>query len=194
MTWWPTHKPLTLRLQPISNNLPVPVFVALYFTFHVNCPKSTIPRNSASRNKRQPQDIFCWMVYYPTVFIISTSSPAWNAIRRWAILYFQVIARARWTTVPNIKVLNDQHNAFSFTCCNFPAAFLVRTVKPWIVRTGKNSWCLIQGCHIGTDCKPYKWTDCKYRGHIRIIPLLRKNLVNAREKELDQNQMRDGRI
>ena len=51
-----------------------------------------------------------------------------------------------------MNVFNDQHNAFSFACCNFPAAFFVRRVKPWIVRTGKNSWSLIQGYHLGTDC------------------------------------------
>ena len=67
-----------------------------------------------------------------------------------------------------MKVFNDQHNPFSFTCCNFPAAILVRRVTPWIVRTSKNSWCLIQGCHIGTDCKPYKWTDRKYPGQLEL--------------------------
>ena len=110
------------------------------------------------------------MVYYPTVFIVSTSSPAWNAIRGWAILYFQVVTRARWTTVRDMNVFNEHQNAFSFTCYNFPAAFHVRRVTPWIVRTGKNSWCLIQGCHIGTDCMHYKWPSV------------------SRKKELDQTK------
>ena len=108
------------------------------------------------------------MVYYPTVFIVSTSSSDWNAIRGWSILYFQVVTRARWTTVTNINVFNDQHNAFSFTCYNFPAAFLVRRVRPWIVRTSKNSWWLIQGCHIWTDFKQYIWTERKYRGQLEL--------------------------
>ena len=115
------------------------------------------------------------MVYYPTVFI-ATSSPVWNAIRGWAILYFQVVTRARWTTVRNIYVFNDQHNAFSFTCCNFPGAFLIRRITPWIIRTGKNSWWLLQGCHIRTDCKQNKWN--KYWGQSRrIIQVQERNYL-----------------
>ena len=133
------------------------------FHFNVRCFKSAVPPVSTTiRNKRHPQDIFCRMVYYPTVLIVSTSSPAWDAIGGWAILYLQIVARARWTTVPEIYVFDDQHNAFSFTCCNFPTTTPTRRITPWIVRTSKNSWCLIQSCHTGTHCRRYKWTEHKY--------------------------------
>ena len=134
----------------------------IIFHFNVICFKSTVPPVSKTiRNKRHPQDIFCRMVYYPTVFRASTSSPARDAIRGWAILNLQIVACARWTTVPHIYVFNDQHNAFSFTCSNFPTTTPTRRITPWIVRTNKNSWCLIQSCHTGTHCRQYKWTEHK---------------------------------
>ena len=132
------------------------------------------------------------MVYYPTVFIVSTSSPDWNAIRGWAILYFQVVTRARWTTVRNMNVFNEQHNAFSFTCYDFPAAFHVRRVTPWIVRTGKSSWCLIQGCHIGTHCKQYKWTEPKYWGQLKYTTVKKESIVIVRRNEINTKCGKEG--